>query len=106
MQGEFAQEPDGSRCAEDVIKRLEGEIQEIVINEIRFGQRTRNIAEDIDADLVANLLAGAVLRTALYYFVQERDAYIGKTVDDLAEGITRVFAPGLFLEKNTGGSDR
>ncbi|MBU1170801.1 MAG: TetR/AcrR family transcriptional regulator [Proteobacteria bacterium] len=81
---------------EKVIQRLEGDIQTIIKEELYLGQRTRNISEDMDTDLVANLLTGAVLRTALYYFVQEREAFKDKTVDELAEGITRVFAPGLF----------
>lgn len=81
---------------ETVIKRLERDIQGVITDELRFGQKTRNIAATMDTDLVANLLAGAVLRTALFYFVQEPDKYKGKTVDDLAEGITRIFAPGLF----------
>lgn len=87
---------------EKVIKRLEGEIQAIVTNELQFGQKTKNIPEDLDTDLAANLLSGAVLRTAFFYFVQNRNQFTDKTVDELAEGITRVFAPGLFkgLGKN------
>ena len=83
---------------EQVIQRLERDIQNIIKDEIRFGQRTKNIDENMDIDLVANVLGGAVLRTALFYFVQERDAFKDKTVDDIAEGITRVFAPGLFAK--------
>lgn len=85
---------------ERVIQRLERDILAIIIDELRFGQRTHNVPESLDTDLVANLLAGAVLRTALFYFVQEPEKFAGKTVDDLAEGITRMFAPGLFMKKD------
>ncbi|GAB6094784.1 TetR/AcrR family transcriptional regulator [Desulfatiferula olefinivorans] len=87
---------------ERVIQRLERDILSIITDELRFGQKTRNVPQTLDTDLVANLLAGAVLRTALFYFVQERDKFVGKTVDDLADGITRFFAPGLFRKEGDG----
>ncbi len=81
---------------EKVINKLERDILDIVKNEIRFGQRTRNVDENMDTDLAATVLGGAVLKAAHFYFVQERDRFRDKSVDDIAEGITRIFAPGLF----------
>lgn len=81
---------------ETVINRLERDILTIVKNEIRFGQKTHNVDENMDIDLVASVLGGAVLKTAHFYFVQERDRFKDKSVDEIAEGITRIFAPGLF----------
>jgi hypothetical protein len=83
---------------EAVIKRLERDILSIVKEEIRFGQRTKNIDENMDTDLVASVLGGAILRTAHFYFVQERDTFKDKSVDEIAEGITRIFAPGIFAK--------
>ena len=81
---------------ETMINRLERDILTIVKNEIRFGQKTHNVDENMDTDLVASVLGGAVLKTAHFYFVQERDRFKDKSVDEIAEGITRIFAPGLF----------
>lgn len=84
---------------EDVIKRLERDILTIVKEEIRFGQKTRNVDQNIDTDLVASVLGGAILRTAHFYFVQEREQFKDKSIEDIAEGITRIFAPGLFAKE-------
>lgn len=81
---------------EKVINKLEGNILQIVKNEIYFGQKTRNIDANLDADLMASVLGGAVLRTAHFYFVQEREKFKDKPIEEIAEGITRIFAPGLF----------
>lgn len=81
---------------EEVIRRLERDILTIVKNEIQFGKKTKAISDKIDAELAANLMVGAVMRTALVYFVQERDAYKHLTVDDLAQGIADMLAPGFF----------
>ena len=83
---------------EHVIKNLERDILNIVKEEIHFGQRTKNVDENMDTDLVASVLGGAVLKTAHFYFVQERERFKDKTVEDIAEGITRIFAPGLFAK--------
>ncbi len=83
---------------EKVINRLERDILTIVKDEIRFGQRTRNVDENMDTDLVATVLGGAILRAAHFYFVQERDRFKDTTVDEIAEGITKIFAPGLFAK--------
>jgi len=81
-----------------VVNKLERDILTIVKDEIRFGQRSRNMDENMDTDLVASVLGGAILRTAHFYFVQERERFKDKTVDEIAEGITRIFAPGLFAK--------
>jgi len=83
---------------ENVVNKLERDILTIVKDEIRFGQRSRNMDENMDTDLVASVLGGAILRTAHFYFVQERERFKDKTVDEIAEGITRIFAPGLFAK--------
>lgn len=83
---------------EKVINRLERDILTIVKDEIRFGQRTRNVDENMDTDLVATVLGGAILRAAHFYFVQERERFKDTTVDEIADGITRIFAPGLFAK--------
>ena len=81
---------------EQVIQRLERDIMTIIKDEIRFGIKTKAIHADSDINLGATLLLGAVLRTALVYFVQERDTFKDTTVDELAEGIAAIFAPGFF----------
>lgn len=82
---------------ENIIKGLEKDIQKVVRDEIVLGQKLKIISEVHDADLISNVLAGAVLRTSYYYFVQERDTENAMGLDELAENITKVFAPGLFI---------
>lgn len=81
---------------EDVIRRLERDIITIIKDEIRFGKKTKAISENLDTELAANLLVGAVMRTALVYFVQERESFKDTTVDELAQGVADMFAPGFF----------
>lgn len=81
---------------EQVIENLERDIMTIIKDEIKFGKKTKAISEQFDTDLGAILLVGAVMRTALVYFVQEREAYKHKTVDVLATGVADMFAPGFF----------
>ncbi len=82
---------------EKVVKDLEKDIQEIIRNEILLGQKIFIVNEAHDVDLVANVLAGAILRTSYYYFVQERNTEKSKSVDEIAAGVTKMFAPGLFI---------
>ncbi len=84
---------------ENVVKSLETDIQKIIRNEILLGQKIFIINEAHDVDLVSNVLAGAILRTSYYYFVQERNTENSKSVDEIAAGITKMFAPGLFISE-------
>lgn len=81
---------------EEIVKSLEMDIQKIIKDEIRFGQKTKAINEKIDVDLVANALGGAILRTAYFYFVQEHKSKNKKNIEEIAKEITQLFAPGLF----------
>lgn len=38
------------------------------MRDLRFGIKSGNIRDDLNVEFTANLLAGAVLRTASYYF--------------------------------------
>lgn len=82
---------------ETVVKKLEKDIQTIIKDEIQYGQSLKKIDAAMDTDLLANVLVGAVLRASYFYFVQEREAYKDKSVDEIADEITRIFAPGIFL---------
>ncbi|MFH2099381.1 MAG: TetR/AcrR family transcriptional regulator, partial [Pseudomonadota bacterium] len=49
---------------ESTISRFEKKIEDIIVNDLNLGVRNGHVPEDMDVRLVANLLGGALLRTA------------------------------------------
>lgn len=80
-----------------VPKRLEMNIIKIIIKDLNLGKKNNNLHKEINIELTANLLVGALLRTAYYYFVMKRDEYSESDIDQMTEEMATVFIPGIFI---------
>jgi len=80
------------------IKRFELHVLEFIMRDLRLGIKSGNIRDEINVEFTANLLAGAVLRTASYYFgpyKRKKPLDIEKATQDIID----IFVKGLFTEK-------
>jgi hypothetical protein len=55
------------------------------------------LREDLDVELAANIVHGAVTRIAYHYFVKKRTRSDPQEIDALVEKIFAVVAPGMFI---------
>ena len=55
------------------------------------------VRKDLDVELTANLIHGAVSRIAYHYFVKKKARNGPEQIDGLVEQIFDVIAPGFFL---------
>lgn len=80
------------------IKRFETHVLDFIMRDLRLGIMSGNIREEINVEFTANLIAGAVLRTASYYFgpyKRKKPLDIEKATQDIID----IFVRGLFTEK-------
>ena len=80
------------------VKRFEEGILFILIDSLQKGISAGNIRKDLEVEFTANLISGAILRTASYYFgpyKRKKPINIKNAADDIAE----IFVPGIFTEK-------
>lgn len=80
------------------IKRFETHVLDFIMRDLRLGIMSGNIREEINVEFTANLIAGAVLRTASYYFgpyKRKKPLDIDKATQDIID----IFVRGLFTEK-------
>ncbi len=84
---------------EDAIKRLENQILELIVKDLNLGIKNNHIPSDIDVTVTANLLIGATLRIAYYYFAEPaKQGGAVKDVEAITDEICRIVLPGLFLK--------
>jgi AcrR family transcriptional regulator len=80
------------------VKQFEETVIESIVTELSKGINNNNIRDDIELEFTANLISGAILRTASYYFgpnKRKKPLNIKKAADE----ITDLFIPGLFTEE-------
>lgn len=82
----------------NTIKRFELHVLEYIMRDLRLGIKSGNIREEINVEFTANLIAGAVLRTASYYFgpyKRKKPLDTEKATQDIID----IFVRGLFTQK-------
>lgn len=80
------------------VKNFEENILDVIIEELNKGVKMGAIKDDIEIELIANLITGAVLRTASYYF----GPYKRKkplNIKQASDKISQIFIPGLFYQE-------
>ncbi|HPA73147.1 MAG: TetR/AcrR family transcriptional regulator [Spirochaetes bacterium] len=82
-----------------ILQRFESRIVNIIIGDIEQGQRIGSIALNVDKQLMANGILGAVYRMAHSLFVQDKDKYAGTDFDDQLRQIILVISNGIFFKE-------
>ena len=87
---------------ESTIKRFEKKIHNLIVSDLNLGIRNQHIRPDLNVEMAANLLTGALLRTALYDFVYKKKKTAPAEIERLTREITNIFAPALFINGKAG----
>lgn len=81
------------------IKKFEERIVNLVMKDLKLGINNNHVKPDIDLELTANLIVGAMLRLAYFYFGREEG---DETVDleKMTNEVAEIVSPGLFFALN------
>lgn len=79
-----------------MIYRFEKRIIAIIIDDLKLGIQYRRIRENLDLELAANLIVGALFRISYHYFVTNRRGKKAADIDGIAGEIVSILKPGLF----------
>ena len=79
-----------------VIKRFEERIIRLLIGDLKLGIDNGHVRPDLNVELTANLLAGALLSTAYHFYSHDAGQAKPLDINKTTEEITAVFAPGIF----------
>jgi AcrR family transcriptional regulator len=79
-------------------KRFESHIINIIIKDIELGQRINSIALNVNKELMANGILGAVYRMAHSLFVVDKEQYAGTDFEENLRQIILILANGLFYK--------
>lgn len=87
---------------ESTIKRFEKKIHILIVSDLNLGIRNHHIRPDLNVEMAANLITGALLRTALYDFVYKKKKAAPAEIERLTREITKILAPAIFLDGKEG----
>ncbi|MCX7679107.1 MAG: TetR/AcrR family transcriptional regulator, partial [Spirochaetes bacterium] len=79
-------------------KHFEKRILSVIINDIRLGQRLGNISKNVNRELLADGILGAVYRMAHTLFVVEREKYASGNYEEQLRQIILILANGIFYQ--------
>ncbi len=80
-----------------VLDRMDKEILDQMGAELGWAVKHGVLRKDLDVELSANLIRGAVTRIAYHCFVKKKTRNDPEEIDALVEEIFNVIAPGIFL---------
>jgi len=83
------------RDFDNLIQKFEKKIINLVTGDLELGIRYGSVRKDINMELTANLLAGALFRISYYYFVQKKGAHLD--LDSITGEILDIIMPGIFV---------
>ncbi|MCU0846829.1 MAG: TetR/AcrR family transcriptional regulator [Spirochaetes bacterium] len=81
-----------------LIRRFENKLMELLKGDIELGKKHSTVRKDIDTELTANLIAGALFRISYNYFLSDNPRHGRVDIDEITEKIVSIFMKGLFLE--------
>lgn len=79
-----------------VIDRLDKEIIDQMTADIGWGVKNGVLRKDLDVELAANLVNGAIFRVAYHYFVKKKTRNKPEELDALVDEIFDFIASGIF----------
>ena len=83
---------------EDVIERIKVRIINIFIEELKFGIYNDLVKKDLNIELTASLITGALFFTAEFYFSRQNNYNVD--IEKTTEEIVSIFSPGIFRMTN------
>ena len=87
--------PGISDIFETYIERFEQKLLKYVTDELKKGVEAALFRKDLDIEVMANILVGAHLRTAYYYFVVKKGKRGNPSIDRIAEEFFNLIFKGL-----------
>ncbi len=84
------------RDFEAIMKKIEKRIYNLIMSDLELGIRAGNVRRDLNVELTANLLDGALLHIAYHYFVNKKGEKAAVDIEKLAGEVTAVFRDGIF----------
>jgi len=85
---------------EPIVRLFEDNVMRIVIQEIKFGQEQGYIDHNIDIEISANVIMGAVFRTCYYYFIQNHDSQNKLQLKTVTDEVTKITENLLNIRNN------
>lgn len=81
--------------------RLEKKIIDYISLDLELGKSFKTIREDLNIEMTANFIAGALLRTAYFYFVvkKKKKGYSDKEIDKITNDLAELFSVGIMVPK-------
>ncbi len=83
---------------EPVIRQFEDKILNVIIHDIKLGQKWGNIPGDVNLEMASNAILGAILRLSYYFFVLHRKKFMKIPVEVMADGGVSLVAQMLRMK--------
>jgi len=80
-----------------MLDRMDKEVIDQMSAELGWAVKHGVLRKDLDVELTANLIQGAVSRVAYHYFVKKKERNDPEEIDALVEEIFDVIAAGIFI---------
>src|SRR4030067_3124436 len=89
---------------ESNIKRFEKKIHNLIVTHLELGIRNSHVRKDLNVEVTAHLVIGALFKTALNFFGNKKNRNSPDQIDTMTGEIIAIFAPGIFIKNNPDGS--
>jgi AcrR family transcriptional regulator len=80
-----------------LMQRFEKKIINLITGDLELGIQFGSVRKDLNMELTANIMAGALFRVSYHYFVQKKSA--PNDLDTITSEILDIFLPGIFVSK-------
>jgi AcrR family transcriptional regulator len=84
---------------ENTIKRFEKKIHNLIVSDLKLGIRNHHVRKELNIDMTAHLITGALLRTALAFFGNRKNKKNAEDIENMSKEIIAIFAPAIFIKK-------
>jgi AcrR family transcriptional regulator len=82
--------------------RFRKKIAGMIADDLKIGQQYKMVRDTLNVESTAEMLTGALLRTAYYYFVKKKkkNGYSKKEIEKITVEFVDVFVPGIFTPRD------
>jgi len=89
-----------SKHFDSIIKKFEKKIVNLISGDLELGIRNGNVRNDLNVEIAASLLSGAIMRVAYDFFAVKRKSGQEYGVEKITEEISKIFTAGIFSRNN------